>query len=135
MRQLEKAREMLSKLPRSTLYNPIILSSLMTGLVDGHYYKEALDLYKWCLQHSPSSPTQSILRSVVTVSSVVECFRKTKQFEKAIDLFQNTQKEGIVMIPDVYLTIATICDSEPMWRKKYREQVKRDSIREPEQWE
>lgn len=126
---------MLSKLPRSTLYNPIILSSLMTGLVDGHYYKEALDLYKWCLQHSPSSPTQSILRSVVTVSSVVECFRKTKQFEKAIDLFQNTQKEGIVMIPDVYLTIATICDSEPMWRKKYREQVKRNSIREPEQWE
>ena len=39
------------------------------------------------------------------------------------------------MIPDVYLTIATICDSEPMWRKKYREQVKRNSIREPEQWE
>lgn len=113
------------------LCNPIVLSSLLTGLVDGKYYKEGIELYQWCLEHTSASPTQSILRSVVTVSSLIECYTQTEQPEKAIDLYLKTKGNGIVMTQDVYLTIARLCDNGKMWRAKYREIVKDNALHDP----
>ena len=59
-----------------------------------------------------------------SVSSVIECFCKTQQPERALQLFQQCEKAGIVMMKDVYFTIAKLCDTEKMWRLRYKEQLK-----------
>lgn len=131
MKELEKAKSILQTWPVNRLCNPIVLSSLLTGLVDGKYYKEGIELYQWCLENTSASPTQSILRSVVTVSSLIECYTQTDQPEKAIDLYLKTKGNGIVMTQDVYLTIARLCDNGKMWRAKYREIVKDNALQDP----
>ncbi|KNB46082.1 hypothetical protein JH06_2636 [Blastocystis sp. subtype 4] len=92
---------------------------------------EGIELYDWCLQHTSASPTQTILRSAVTISSLIECYKQTGQPEKAIELYLKTEKEGIVMTQDVYFTIARLCDTGKMWREKYREMVKERALQDP----
>lgn len=126
-----KSETIIQTWPSQRLWNPIVLSSLLTGLVDGKYFKEGIELYDWCLQHTSASPTQTILRSAVTISSLIECYKQTGQPEKAIELYLKTEKEGIVMTQDVYFTIARLCDTGKMWREKYREMVKERALQDP----
>ena len=121
---MDRAHSIVKQWPINRFQNPIVLSSLLSGLVDGGYYREGVQLYEWCSQHSKVSPTQSFFRSAVSVSSVIECFCKTQQPERALQLFQQCEKAGIVMMKDVYFTIAKLCDTEKMWRLRYKEQLK-----------
>lgn len=135
VKELEKAKSIIQTWQVHRLWNPIVLSSLLTGLVDGKYYKEGIELYDWCLQHASTSPSESLLRSTVTISSLIECYKQKNQPEKAIELYMKTRKEGIIMTKDVYHTIARICDTGKMWREKYREIVKEKALQDPiEYW-
>ena len=71
-----------------------------------------------------STPTQSLLRSTVTIASVIECYKHAKQTAKAIELFEQAKKEGVAMIQDVYFTIAKLCDNSKLWREKYQKLLK-----------
>ena len=130
VKQIDQAKSIIKQWPTNRFQNPIVFSSLLSGLVDGGYYKEGIQFYEWCLRHSPASPAQSFFRSAVSVSSVIECFRKTQQPERAVQLFQQSEKAGIVMMKDVYFTIAKLCDTEKMWRSKYKEQLKDPAYRD-----
>ena len=123
VKKLDDGKSLLEKWPHSHFANPIILSSLLTGLVDGEYYKEAIELYDWCNENLKVSATQSNLRTSVTVSSLIQSCKQTQQFDRAVQFFEEAIAGHITLTKNDFTEIIRIYDTSTLWRKQYKEMI------------
>ena len=134
VKKLDDGKKLLEKWPRSHFANPIILSSLLTGLVDGEYYREAIELYDWCNDNLKISTTQSNLRTSVTVSSLIQSCKQTQQFDRAIQFFDEAIASHITLTRNDFTEIIRIYDTSPLWRRKYREMIQSPLYKDRKKW-
>ena len=123
VKKIEQGKEILSKWPKSYFPNPIILSSLITGLVDGEFYNEAIELFDWVVKSFASSETQSHFRSSVTISSLIQCCFQTRQWARASSFFSNALASNVVLSKNDYLKMIHIFDVSNLWREDYKQQI------------
>lgn len=133
VKKLEEARLILDTWPKSRFFNPVILSSLLNGwtsrlfshagYIDGEYYKEAIELYDWCMENSVTARWKTALRTPMTVSSVIYAMEKTGNHKRLLDLYHVVRDEKGTMTPDVYFAVATVCDGSKLWRTRYNELI------------
>ena len=134
VKKLEEARVILDSWPKSRFFNPVILSSLLNGwtsqlcyshagYIDGGYYKEAIELYDWCMENSVTPRWKTSLRTPMTVSSVIYAMEKTGNYKRLLDLYHVVRDEKGTMTPDVYFAVATVCDGSKLWRTRYNELI------------
>lgn len=93
------------------------------GYIDGEYYKEAIELYDWCMENSATSHWRTALRTPMTVSSVIFAMEKTGNHKRLLDLYHLVQDEKGTMTPDVYWAVATVCDGSKLWRTRYSQLI------------
>lgn len=126
VKKLKEGKELLEQWPHSHFSNPIILSSLLTGLVDGKYYREAIELYDWCCSNADSSK----LRTTVTVASLINSFQHTQQIGRAIQLYDEAIADHVVLTKKVFIDVAHMLDSSSIWRQEYKELIKLPEYRD-----
>lgn len=124
--KLEQANAILHTWSISRLCNPLVFSSLLSGLVSGRYFKEAVAFYEWCRQHTVTAREEAALRSTVTVALLVQAYEELGEFSKALALFALAEKEKVVVTTDVWETVIGVLDTKHVWREKYREMIRKD---------
>lgn len=124
--RLEQANAILRTWSISRLCNPLVFSSLLSGLVSGCYFREAVTFYEWCKQHTVTAREEAALRSTVTVALLVQAYDELGEFSKTLELFALAEKEKVVVTADVWETVIGLLDTKHVWREKYREMIRKD---------
>lgn len=95
------------------------MSSILTGLVDGEYYEEAISFYDWCSSHADSVN----LRTTVTITALIQSCQQTNQLERAISLFEEALQNQVILTQSVYADMIRMYDTSTLWRERYKDMI------------